>query len=173
MSFELPRFNQRYVSAIAPGSAEAKFVASVGEVSYLGRANSTSLSEVDFEVRRPILLNLFDTPSERDQYMDSFSERCEQKLVTLGLEELVLALNGLKVAADELKGRNILWTTSDFRNRDEDARNDEYILGSKVGFYPNIPTYPAMYLELSENTYDEQGVLTPVAEMWDVQIPKK
>lgn len=148
-------------------------MSSVGEVTYLGRANSTRISEIDFEIRRPLILNAFDSTVEREMYADSYSDMFEQKLTDVGLEEVILALNGLKAAADALRGRNVLWTASNFKDKNEDSRHDEYIVGSKIGFYSNFPTYPAIYLALSENSYDDSGLFTPIAEMWDIDIPAK
>ena len=158
------------MSRISQDSKEGRFVSAVGELTYLGRANSTRIAEIDFEVRRPLILNSFDSTIERAVYEDSYSDTFEQRLTEIGLEEIVFALNGLKVAANALKGRNIIWTASNFRDRNEDSRNSEYILGSRIGFYSDLPTYPAAYLELSADSTANSGLLTPIAEMWDIDV---
>mgnify|MGYP003452696445 len=173
MSHELPRFDQRFIQQVAPDSVEHQFISSVGDVTYLRFAHRMKIMDIHSEVNWARTTNSSEITVDSILNPVSYSDFCEHKFIDAGLEEMIFSLNSLKVAADKLKGRNILWTESDLRNKDEDERWDDYIVDSRVGFDPSAPSFPVMHLTLSKDSGSLRGINTPIGEMWDIAIPLK
>lgn len=172
MTLELPRFNQRFVSRLQPGSDEQRFVSNVGDVTFLTGKNFRTIHQVRVELIEPLYEIGLNNPSssvERALYFQSYGAMFESELSNKGLHEYVIALNGLKDSLVRLKGRNIAWADGSQDSEDQVIRFDEYISDSMIGFYPNTPQAPALSIGLSKEA-DQSGILVDLEAMWDIEI---
>ena len=172
MAVELPRFNQRFVNRLEHDSDERRFVSSVGDVTFLTIKNLRTLREIQADLREPLYqigLSSASSSVERALYFQSYGDMFESELAVRGLQEYVVALNGLKDSVTQLKGRNILWANDSSDNDDRMVRFDEYIGDSMIGFYPNSLETPALSIELSKHV-GQKGTLVDIEAMWDIEI---
>ncbi|MES2630372.1 MAG: hypothetical protein V4611_00225 [Patescibacteria group bacterium] len=172
MSLELPRFNQKFVNRLEEGSTEQQFVSSVGDVTFLTMANLRTLHEIQADLREPLYhmdLNSEAASVERAIYFESYSGMFEEALIGKDLHEYVIALNGLKNAATNLKGRNVTWSDGRHSTDGSALVFDEYIGESMIGFYPNSVVVPVLSIELAKEA-GSTGRLIDIESMWDIEI---
>jgi hypothetical protein len=172
MTLELPRFNQRFVNKLQDGSDEQRFVSGVGDVTFLTMAHLRTLHGIQADLREP-LYHMDKNPDvravERALYFGSYPSMFETVLIDRGLQEYVVALNGLKDAITRLKGRNIAWTDETRADNAAASRFDEYIGDSIIGFYPDSVEVPALSLELAKEA-GSRGHLVDIECMRNIEI---